>query len=98
MKLYMHWGDAWDLMFRSFLVFIFFGLLWLKYIDATIPCMFGFPIPLILAVAYFYWGWRKAKLAWLKEQSARAGNGEEPFGMVAHGNEKVVSQTTTREV
>ena len=65
MKLYMHWGEAWDLMFRSFLVFIFFGLLWLKYIDPTISCLFGFPVPVLLAVAYFYRGWRKAKLAWL---------------------------------
>jgi hypothetical protein len=49
------------------LVFIFFGLLWLKFIDPVIPCMFGFPVPVILAVAYFYWGWRKAKNQWLKE-------------------------------
>jgi hypothetical protein len=65
----MHWGDVWDLMFRSFLVFIFFGLLWLKYVDPFIPCLFGLPVPIALGVVYFYWGWRKAKIAWLKEEA-----------------------------
>lgn len=68
MKLYMDWGEAWDLMFRSFLAFIFFGLLWLKFLDPRISCLFGWPIPLALAGAYFYWGWRKAKARWLIEQ------------------------------
>jgi hypothetical protein len=64
----MDWGAAWDLMFRSFLVFILFGLLWLKFVDPLIPCMFGFPVPVALALAYFYWGWRKAKTTWLEER------------------------------
>ena len=68
MRLYMDWGAAWDLMFRSFLVFILFGLLWLKFVDPVIPCMFGFPVPLLFAVAYFYWGWRKAKTTWQEER------------------------------
>jgi hypothetical protein len=68
MKLYMDLGEAWDLMFRSFLVFIFMGILWLKFVDPIIPCLFGFPVPLLCAAGYFYWGWRKAKKAWLQEQ------------------------------
>ena len=31
MKLYMDWAETWDLLFRSFLVFIFFGLLWFLF-------------------------------------------------------------------
>jgi hypothetical protein len=64
----MDLGAAWDLMFRSLLVFIFFSLLWLKYVDHVIPCLFGFPVPVLFGIAYFYWGWRKAKKAWLKEE------------------------------
>lgn len=77
MKLYMDLGDAWDLMFRSFLVFVFFGLLWLKFVDPVIPCMFGFPVPVLLGVAYFYWGWRKAKMTWLEEVQGAAKQEEE---------------------
>jgi hypothetical protein len=96
MKLYMHWGEAWDLMFRSFLVFVFFALLWLKYIDATIPCLFGFPVPILLGLAYFYWGWRKAKTAWLKEQEEeQESRVEESPGVTAKDN---VAQTAAREV
>jgi hypothetical protein len=72
MKLYMNWGEAWDLMFRSFLVFIFFGLLWLKLVDPVIPCLFGWPVPLGLAGAYFYYGWRRAKETWLIEDRERS--------------------------
>ena len=95
MKLYMHWAEAWDLMFRSFLVFIFFGLLWLKYIDATIPCLFGFPVPILLGLAYFYWGWRKAKIAWFKEQEEeKESRVEESPAAPTKDN---VAQTATRE-
>jgi len=68
MKLYMDWGEAWDLMFRSFLVFIFFGLLWLRFVDPVVPCSLGFPVPVILAIAYFLWGHNRAKKRWLQEQ------------------------------
>jgi len=99
MKLYMHWGEAWDLMFRSLLVFIFFGLLWLKYIDATIPCLFGFPVPILLGLAYFYWGWRKAKLAWLKEQEQeKESNVEAVSGTTPPSNVEAASPTAAREV
>jgi protein-S-isoprenylcysteine O-methyltransferase Ste14 len=68
MRLYMDWGATWDLMFRSFLVFVFFGLLWLRFVDPVVPCMFGFPVPVLLALAYFYWGWRKARSAWFEQR------------------------------
>jgi hypothetical protein len=96
MKLYMHWGEAWDLMFRSLLVFVFFGLLWLKFIDPTIPCLFGFPIPVLLGVAYFYWGWRKAKITWLKEQE-EANTEKEAPETADQDNREAVSQTAARE-
>ena len=97
MKLYMHWGEAWDLLFRSVLVFVFFGLLWLRFIDATIPCLFGFPIPVLLGVTYFYWGWRKAKIAWLKEQE-EANAGKEALEITDQNNREAVSQTAAKEV
>lgn len=68
MKLYMDLGQAWDLFFRSFLVLIFFGLMWLKFVDPIIPCLFGFPVPIVSGFLYFYIGWRKAKKAWLEEE------------------------------
>jgi hypothetical protein len=67
MKLYMDWGEAWDLMFRSFIVFVGAGLFWLKFLDPFIPCTAGLPVPILVGGLYFYWGWRKAKQAYLQE-------------------------------
>jgi hypothetical protein len=67
MKLYMGIADAWDLAFRSFLVFIFAGLLWLKFIDPIISCAIGFPIPVLVGLFFFYRGWLNAKKDWIKE-------------------------------
>lgn len=69
MKLYMDWAEAWDLMFRSFLLFIFIGLVWLKFLDPLVPCSTAFFVPLLGAVGYFWWGRNKAKVAWLAEQA-----------------------------
>jgi cadmium resistance protein CadD (predicted permease) len=93
----MDLGSAWDLMFRSVLVFIFFALLWLKFIDPIIPCLFGFPVPVLLGVAYFYWGWRKAKIAWLREQEEESSE-EVKADTTAKSNVEAVSQTTAKEV
>jgi protein-S-isoprenylcysteine O-methyltransferase Ste14 len=71
MKLYMDLGDAWDLGFRSFLVFIFAGLLWLKFVDPIIACVIGLPVPALIGFLYFYWGWSNAKKAWKKEEQER---------------------------
>jgi hypothetical protein len=71
MKLYMDLGNAWDLAFRSFLVFILFGLLWLKFIDPVISCSIGFPIPVLIALFYFHRGWSTAKKNWLKDELER---------------------------
>ncbi len=77
MKLYMDLGSAWDLMFRSFLVFIFVGLVWLKFIDPIIPCVAGLPVPILAGFLYFYIGWRKAKKSWLIEEQERREREEE---------------------
>lgn len=71
MKLYMDLGNAWDLAFRSFLVFIFIGLLWLKFVDPIISCSLGFPIPILIGFLYFYSGWNKARKDWRKEDQER---------------------------
>jgi protein-S-isoprenylcysteine O-methyltransferase Ste14 len=71
MKLYMDLGDAWDLGFRSFLVFIFAGLLWLRFVDPIITCVIGLPVPVLIGLLYFYWGWNNAKKAWMKENLER---------------------------
>ncbi len=67
-KSFMNFGDYWDLTFRSFLVFIFFGLVWLKFLDPYISCSIGFPVPLLIAVLYWFWGRNRARKKWLKEQ------------------------------
>jgi hypothetical protein len=74
MKLYMEWGEAWDLMFRSFLMFIGVGLLWLYYLDPIISCVVGIPVPTLAGGLYFYWGWRKAKQAYFQEGEAGSEN------------------------
>ena len=70
MKLYMGYGEAWDLFFRSFLVFVFVGALWLKFLDPHpyMGCMFWFFVPVGVSVVYFWWGWRQARIRWEIEQ------------------------------
>jgi protein-S-isoprenylcysteine O-methyltransferase Ste14 len=67
MRLYMDWGEAWDLMFRSFIVFIGVGLIWLKFMDPIILCTVGLPVPILAGGLYFYWGWRKAKQRYFQD-------------------------------
>jgi hypothetical protein len=57
----MSLADIWDRFFWSFIVAIFVGLVWLKYLDPVVPCVGpGLVVAAIVGGIYFYLGWRRA--------------------------------------
>lgn len=60
----MSLADIWGRLFESFIVTIFVGLVWLKFLDSKVACVGpGLVVAVIAGALYFYWGWRKATRA-----------------------------------
>jgi len=60
----MSLADLWDRFFWSFIVAIFVGLVWLKFLDPVVPCVGpGLVVAAIAGGIYFYLGWRRAARA-----------------------------------
>jgi len=57
----MSLADIWGRFFESFIVTIFVGLVWLKFLDSKVACVGpGLVVAVMVGALYFYWGWRRA--------------------------------------
>ncbi len=55
-------SEGWDRMFWSIMLTIFVGLVWMKFLEAVLPCEGpGLIVSICVGVAFFYRGWHKAK-------------------------------------
>lgn len=60
----MSLADIWDRFFWSVIVAIFVGLVWLKFLDPVVACVWpGLVVAAIGGGIYFYLGWRRATRA-----------------------------------
>ncbi len=54
-------SEAWDRMFWSIMLTIFVGLLWMKFLQAIVPCEGpGLVVSIVIGITFFATGWRKA--------------------------------------
>lgn len=54
-------SEAWDRMFWTIMLVIFVGLVWMKFLQAILPCEGpGLIVALCVGIAFFYRGWRQA--------------------------------------
>ena len=55
-------SEAWDRMFWSIMLTIFVGLVWMKFLEAVLPCEGpGLIVSICVGIAFFYRGWNQAK-------------------------------------
>jgi hypothetical protein len=67
-------ADMWGRFFWSVIIAIFVGLVWLKFIDSVVPCVWpGLIVATIVGGVYFYLGWRRATRAVQADESAVEG-------------------------
>ena len=70
----MSFAEIWDRLFWSFLVTIFVGLVWLKFLDPVVPCVGpGLVVAVTAGGIYFYLGWRRATQAAQTDEAIEEG-------------------------
>ncbi len=66
----MSLNDLWDRAFWGFAIAIFVGLVWLKFIDPIVPCIWpGVMVSAAIGLAYLIIGIRKMRQAQKSEDS-----------------------------
>lgn len=65
----MSFAEIFDRLFWSVIIFIFVGLLWLKFLDPVVGVWPGVPVAVLVGGIYFYVWWHKAKREAQKGQS-----------------------------
>jgi hypothetical protein len=67
----MTFSEAWDRMFWSLMLTIFIGLVWMKFLQAVLPCEGpGLVASICVGIAFFATGWRNAVIHKRKEADA----------------------------
>ena len=62
--------ELWDRAFWGFAIAIFVGLVWLKYLDPIVPCVWpGVIVAMAVGAVYVYLGVRKMRQAESSEES-----------------------------